>query len=145
LSEYPRDIFAKVYLIFAAIGIALAIYHAYDEITQNFDSCNISSTVSCGGVFESGITSIFGVPFYVLGLVWFPLALLLGFFAVKRVYTTTRLNPMILLPFLMVGNLFTLYLWYLELGVIGIICPVCVSLYVINYALTVLAAKALIL
>ena len=145
MSEYPRDIFAKAYLILAGIGIAVAIYHSYDELTQNFNSCNLSSTVSCEGVFESGYTSIFGVPFYVLGLMWFPLALMLGFFAVKKVYTTTRLNAMILLPFLMIGNLFTLYLWYLELGVIGIICPVCVSLYIINYALTALAVKALIL
>jgi len=38
----------------------------------------------------------------------------------------------------MVGNVFTVYLWYLELAVIHIICPLCVSLYAVNYALTLI-------
>jgi uncharacterized membrane protein len=42
----------------------------------------------------------------------------------------------ILLMFLMVGNIFTIYLWYLELAVIDAVCPVCLSLYIVNYALT---------
>ncbi|MHB8565474.1 MAG: vitamin K epoxide reductase family protein [Nitrososphaerales archaeon] len=145
MSVFERDSISKIYLILAGIGIAVAIYHAYDELTQNFNSCNINSQVSCEGVFESGHTAIFGVPFYVLGLIWFPLAFILGVFAVQKVQTKTRLNPIILLPFLMIGNIFTLYLWYLELGVIGIICPVCVSLYIINYAMTALVAKTLLL
>jgi uncharacterized membrane protein len=41
-----------------------------------------------------------------------------------------------MVPILMVGNVFTLYLWYLELGVIHALCPVCVSLYVLNYLMT---------
>lgn len=44
----------------------------------------------------------------------------------------------------MIGNIFTIYLWYLELGVIGIICPVCVSMYVINYAMTALALRVVV-
>ncbi len=38
----------------------------------------------------------------------------------------------------MIGNIFTAYLWYLELVVIRIICPLCVSLYAVNYALTLI-------
>jgi len=144
-SSFGRDNISKVYIVLAGLGIADAIYHSYDELTQNFTSCNINSRVSCEGVFESGHTSVFGIPFYVLGLVWFPLALILGIFAVQEVKTRTTLNPVVLLPFLMVGNIFTIYLWYIELGVIGIICPVCVSLYVINYAMTGLVAKTLFL
>jgi uncharacterized membrane protein len=51
----------------------------------------------------------------------------------------------VLMLFLMIGNLFTVYLWYLELGVIHLICPVCVSLYVVNYALTGVVLWAIIL
>jgi uncharacterized membrane protein len=133
---------SKAYLILSVAGIADAIYHAYDELTYTFNSCNINSKLSCGGVFESGHTSIFGVPFYVTGLIWFPLALAIGlyFTQVKR----TDINGKVLVPFLMIGNLFTIYLWYVELGVIGIICPVCVSLYIINYVMTGLAAKTLV-
>lgn len=126
------------FFVLLLAGLVLAIYHAFEELTRQFSPiCNAGQKVSCGGVFESGHTSIFGIPFYVTGLVWFPLLL------VVFLYTTRSLrNPIngtIFVPLLMVGNAFTLYLWYVELGVIGIICPICVSLYVINYALTILA------
>lgn len=85
-------------------------------------------------MFQSGHTSLFGIPFYVLGLVWFPLVLILGFASTR--FGRVPLAGEILLPLLMVGNIFTAYLWYLELAVIGIVCPLCVSLYVVNYALT---------
>lgn len=136
---------SKAYLLLSVLGIAVAIYHAYDELTQNFNSCNISSQFSCGGVFETGHTSIFGVPFYVTGLVWFPLALLLGlyFTVVKK----SDINGKIFVPFLMIGNLFTIYLWYVDIAIVWpavhAVCPVCVSLYIINYAMTILAAKSL--
>ncbi|MGI0086010.1 MAG: vitamin K epoxide reductase family protein [Nitrososphaerales archaeon] len=135
---------AKAYLALSGLGVAIAIYHSYDELTASFSSCNVSSKISCGGVFESGHTSLFGVPFYVLGLVWFPLVLVLGIVAAQRVGSSQVLNGGILLTFLMIGNIFTIYLWYLELVVIGIVCPVCVSLYLINYALTGLALWALL-
>ncbi len=126
-------------MIIALVGIFVALYHAYDELTAynapGTGACNISQKVSCSGVFESHLTSIFGVPFYVLGLFWFPLILVLGgFFSAWG--RKGLVNGNLLLLILMVGNIFTLYLWYLEIGVIGIICPVCVSLYIINYVLT---------
>ncbi len=136
------EILTKAYLAISALGIGLAIYTANEYLTQNFSTCSINPQVSCGGVFQSGHTSIFGIPFYVLGLVWFPLLLAMGL-------VTTRLgkNPLnaeVLLPLLMVGNIFTLYLWYLEIAVIGIVCPLCVSLYAINYSLTIIILLSLL-
>ncbi len=135
---------AIAFISLSAVGIADAIYHSVEEITQSFNSCNINSQVSCGSVFESGHTSLFGVPFYVLGLIWFPLALVLGILTLEHAGNRSMLNGYILFPFLMIGNLFTIYLWYIELGVIGAICPVCVSLYAINYAMTGVAIKSLL-
>jgi len=130
------DNLAKAYLGLSAVGIAVAVYHAYEEVTQNFNSCNISHGVSCGNVFASGYVSIFGVPFYVLGLVWFPAMLLIGLWLARA----RGMKGEILLPVLMIGNVFTIYLWYLELVRIGAICPVCVTLYIINYAMTLVCA-----
>ena len=134
---------AKIYLGLSVAGLADAIYHAYDEITENFGQCNISHAISCGGVFESGHTSIFGVPFFVLGLIWFPLAIILGLYSFNQGGSDSTFSGKILLPFVLIGDIFTLYLWYVELGVIGIVCPVCVSIYVFNYLMTILAAKML--
>ncbi|HZW57648.1 MAG TPA: vitamin K epoxide reductase family protein [Nitrososphaerales archaeon] len=143
-AALKRDLVLKSYLVLAAIGIAVSIFHAWNELTASFQYCNVNPQVSCLSVFESGQTSLFGIPYYVFGLVWFPLALILGFLAVNKMPYGITLNGSIILPFLMIGNLFTVFLWYLELGVIGAICPVCVTLYVINYAMTGLAVRSIL-
>jgi len=129
------------YLIVAAAGIGLAIYVAIDYLTQNFNSCNINQAFNCGGVYQSGHTSIFGIPFYAMGLAWFPAIFAIGLLTSR--FGKKPVNSEILLPVLMVGNIFTGYLWYLELAVIHIVCPLCVSLYVVNYVLTTIVIIAL--
>ena len=126
-----------VYLAVAAAGIGVAIYVTIDYLTQNFNSCNINQVFNCGGVYQSGHTSLFGIPFYVMGIAWFPALFGIGFLTSR--FGRQPVNSEILLPILMVGNIFTAYLWYLELAVIHIICLLCVSLYFVNYALTLIA------
>jgi len=142
------DRISKAFVVLAAIGIVVAIYHGYDEVT-NYSApgtgvCNVNTVVSCLSVFQSGYTKFppgpYGVSMFVYGLVWFPLMVFLGMWFGKRGGT---LNGEILVPVLMVGNLFTIYLWYLEIAVIHAYCPVCISLYVLNYAMTGLAARQL--
>lgn len=127
---------SAAYLITSAAGIGLAYYTAYEYITGGISHsvCTISQTVSCAGVAASGYTSLFGIPFWAAGVVWFPLAFAIGMVTSKR--GKQPVNSELLLPLLMVGNIFTIYLWYLELAVIHIICPFCVGLYVVNYILT---------
>jgi uncharacterized membrane protein len=143
------DRLSKAFVILAAVGIAVAIYHGYDEITSytgpGSTICNINNFWSCGNVFASGDTTFppgpFGLPLYIYGLVWFPLLLYLGLRSGRNAGT---LNGELLVPILMVGNVFTLYLWYQELGVIHALCPVCISMYVLNYLMTILATKKLV-
>ncbi|MDG6949730.1 MAG: hypothetical protein JRM77_07795 [Nitrososphaerota archaeon] len=143
------DRLTKGFVALAAVGVAVAIFHAYDEITA-FSAplstvCNINAFFSCGSVFASGDVTFppgpYGVPLYVYGLVWFPLMVALGLW-----YGRTRgsLDGEVMVPALMVGNLFTLYLWYLELGVIHAVCPVCMTMYFLNYAMTGLALRRLL-
>jgi len=124
-------------IIFSAIcaaAIVDSIYLANEYLSQNFNSCSLNDYFSCGTVAHSGYTSLFGIPFWVMGPAWFSLVLVVGLLLSKE----------ILILLLTVGDLFTVYLWYLELGVIHAICPVCVSLYVFNYALTALIAIYLV-
>lgn len=132
----------KAYFLVAAVGVAIAIYVANDYLTATFQGCYINQQFSCEGVFQSGHTSAFGIPFYVTGLVWFPLLIAVGLLTTKL--GKEPLSGEILLPLLMVGNVFTIYLWYLELVVIRVICPLCVSLYIVNYALTVMVLRSVI-
>jgi uncharacterized membrane protein len=129
------------------MGIAVAFNHAYDEITFTFNSCNLSPSLSCGTVIGSGYTTFpppgvvpglhDGISFWVYGIIWFPLCLLVGLWAIRK-----HGSPIgsVLAPFLMVGNIFTLYPWYIEIRLLGgEYCPICVSMYVINYILTFVA------
>jgi uncharacterized membrane protein len=139
-----ENLLSKTFIVISALGIVDAIVTAIEYISDGkiIGHCTISTKVSCITVINSGHTSIAGIPFWVTGLIWFPLMLILGIVLTKG--GTWRLRGDILLPILMIGNLFTLYLWYLELGVIGAICPYCVSLYIVNYVLTGLVIYDLI-
>lgn len=118
-----------VILTLSVAGLAVAIIHALQEhLYIPPKICTINSKFNCGGLFNSGYTAIQGVPFWLLGLIWFSMLIPVGFLLANRWN--------ILVPVLMIGNLFTLYLWNIEINIVGIICPVCVSLYCINYAIT---------
>jgi len=119
------------------MGIAVAFYHAYDEITYSFSACTLSKAFSCGAVFGGGYTTVLGVDFWVYGVVWFPVCVLVGLWAIRKYG-----SPLgsVVAPFLMIGNIFTLYPWYIEIKLLGgHYCPVCISLYCINYLLTFVA------
>lgn len=125
------------------MGIAIAIYHSYGEITYtvlNSGGCNLTKQLSCGSVFASGYTSFLGVSFWVYGVVWFPFCLALGLWSIRKYGGPNR---SILVPILMVGNIFTLYPWDIEIKILGgLYCPVCVSMYVVNYIMTFVALSA---
>lgn len=128
---------SRAFIALSVMGIAVAIYHAYGELTFTLTSCSLSQAFSCQAVFQSGYTTVLGVDFWVYGVVWFPLCLLVGLWAINRYG-----SPLgsVVAPFLMVGNIFTLYPWYIEINLLGgVYCLVCISLYVINYLLTFVA------
>ncbi len=128
------------------MGIAVAFYHAYGEFTFTLDACSLSKALNCQAVFASGYTSfppagsIPGLPaigFWVYGVVWFPLCVVVGLWAIRKYGTPSRSA---LVRFLMIGNIFTLYPWDIEIRILGgTYCPVCISMYVINYVLTFVA------
>jgi len=143
------DNLSKFFVATAAVGIPDALYHAYGEITAysapGSGVCNINSFLSCGSVFTSGYTKFppnWGVSMWVYGVIWFPLMLVLGLWFARG---GGSIRGEALVPLLMVGNIFTIYLWYLELGVIHAVCPLCVSLYAFNYVLTAFVARYLFL
>jgi uncharacterized membrane protein len=146
------DRLSRAFVALSIVGLAIAIYHGYDEATAytgpGSNACSVfsgaSPFLSCTSVFASGYATLpphaNGLPLYVLGLAWFPLMALLGARFGRR---EGGLNAEVMFPLLMVGNIFTLYLWYVELAVIHALCPICVGMYLVNYAMTGLALKAL--
>jgi hypothetical protein len=112
------------FILLSVAGVGEAFYHAWEEkaFTTNWFSVNFSS-----------YASLMGIPYWVFGIVWFPLVLILALYGTRLGRAT--LDPRWLV-FLTVGNLFTGYLWYLDLIVINAVTPTYVGLYLTNYALT---------
>lgn len=148
------DRLTRVFLVLASAGLAVAIYHGYDEISAytgpGSNACNIftglNPFLSCTTVFASGYATLpphdpHGIPLYVFGLVWFSLMIGLGVWFGRK---GGHLNGEVVVPLLMVGNIFTLYLLYIELGVIHALCPICAVMYVLNYAMTGIGFKVLL-
>jgi uncharacterized membrane protein len=113
-----------LFIAVAAVGVAEALYHAWLE---NAFVTNIFV------VNYAPFASFFGVPYWLFGVVWFPVILVIGLWSTRL--GTARLNQG-LLALLTVGNLFTVYLWYLDLLVVRAYTIVYVVLYVTNYVLT---------
>jgi len=115
---------SKAFIVVSAVGIVAALYHASLEgaFTTNF-----------AAVSYAPFASFFGVPYWVFGVVWFPLVLVLGLWTSTLGTVALRKDLLILLT---IGNVFTGYLWYLDLVVIRAFTALYVALYAINYVLT---------
>jgi len=114
------------FIFLSAVGVAEALYHAWLE---NAFATNQSL------VTYSPYASFFGVPYWVFGVVWFPLVLVLALWATRVGRKKLRKDLLVILS---IGNLFTLYLWWVDLLIIGTFNAAYVGLYVTNYALTAL-------
>jgi uncharacterized membrane protein len=114
------------FLAIAVVGILEAFYHAWLEgaFTTNYSKVSFS-----------GYAAFFGVPYWVFGVVWFPLILVVGLLATKAGRVGLNEELLILLT---VGNIFTGYLWYLDLVIIRAFTALYVALYATNYVLTAL-------
>ncbi|MDG6976025.1 MAG: hypothetical protein JRN27_08045 [Nitrososphaerota archaeon] len=115
---------SSVFIFLSAVGVGEAFYHAWLEnaFTTNWLLVKFAP-----------YGSFFGVPYWAFGVVWFPLVFVVALW-------TTRLGREALkwqlLLFLTVGNVFTGYLWFVDLLVANSFNAAYVGLYATNYALT---------
>ena len=126
-KEAPPQVSRNLAWAFIAVsvwGVILAAYHAWSEK---------AFTTNTFAVNYAPYASFYGVPYWLFGVVWFPLVLIVGLWSTNL--GRSKLN-MQLLAFLTVGNLFTGYLWYLDIIVIKVFTLTYAALYFTNYALT---------
>lgn len=128
------------FLALSAAGFIVAILLSYEYLTANFTACYVNDFFSCGAVANSPYSKLFGIPMYLFGLVWFPLLFVLGGYYSS--FGSKDMDVFVIFPLLILGDIFTIYLWYDQLVLIGRVCPLCTTLYFINYALTGIAIIA---
>ena len=120
-------------LIVVIAGLGLSLYAAYESLNPDSQSgCSIQGTpISCAKIDQSHHTTTFGVQDYDIGIAGFAVLLVLDI----ALYATWR--PELLKAFVVVSGLglaAALYLLYVEVAVIGGLCPVCFSTYVMDGA-----------
>ncbi|XP_066485335.1 vitamin K epoxide reductase complex subunit 1 [Tiliqua scincoides] len=141
-------------LLLCALGLALSVYAFHVETSKERDAsyraaCDINSAVSCSRVFTSrwgcgfglvagllGPHSVFNQPNSIFGIAFYILQIFLGF-------SSSGLAAITLLGSSMVSIVGSLYLAYILFSVLHDFCVVCVSTYVLNFALLFLNYKRL--
>ena len=119
-----QGIASKVFIALSVVGTGEAFYHA------SLEKAFVSNIFA---VRYSTFASLFGVPYWIFGVVWFPLILLVGLWRTRLGRTPLNKELLVLLT---IGNMFTGYLWYLDMIVVKAYNPLYIALYATNYALT---------
>ncbi|KAK9883856.1 hypothetical protein WA026_002054 [Henosepilachna vigintioctopunctata] len=149
MSESRRlSIINTSLFLLSGVGLVLSIYGYYVEfkLEQEEDYtalCDINEHVSCTKVFKStyakgfGISSeesIFNVPNSLYGIPFYSLLAVLS-------YSSSLTINKILISNVTVANCLTPYLAYLLTFVLHDVCIVCISIYIVNALLLLMAFK----
>lgn len=122
----------------ATIGFLLSAYGVYHHrlvqaLGKSGAFCNISATVNCDAMALSAYSRFLSVPWGVWGMGYFLAVILLLGFSFKRL--GNRQEHLLAFGFLVViGWLVSAILGFISYKYIGVICLLCLSIYVVNLA-----------
>lgn len=112
---------AKIYFwikILAVIGLLLGSFLMWEQISRPaWQPCNINATVNCDAVISGEVAKTLGIPTPLYGLVGYTLILIGAFLKNKK----------LILGMAGFGLIFCLYIAYIELFRLKVICPVCIG------------------
>lgn len=116
--------------VFAVVGLGVAGYLAYIEITHVEAICG--PVGDCNAVQSSPYAQIFGIPIALLGIINYLVVLVLWAMYKFTGQPLTNLSLLGLLALTFLGTLFSIYLTLLEIFVINAVCIWCISSAIIT-------------
>ncbi|MHB1435358.1 MAG: vitamin K epoxide reductase family protein [Thermoplasmata archaeon] len=118
-------------ILSAALGLVISFFAAAEFVDASLRQlCQINSFFSCATVDVSGRTTTLGVPDYLWGIGGFVVILALGLLADRFPFDPRY--RWALLGVTTLGVAFAGYFLYVELALIGALCVVCASAYVMG-------------
>lgn len=112
----------QVVKILSIIGIIIAVYLLYAQISQtSFRPCTINETINCDAVISGPVSKTLGIPTPLYGLIGY----IVIFFAAKFK------KNLLILSMSAFGLVFCLYIAYVEIFRLGVICPLCIGCQII--------------
>lgn len=112
---------SRLYLfikIVAVGGLLLAVYLLWQQFFRPaFQPCYVNSFINCDAVISGPVAKTFGIPTPLYGLIGYLVILFAAF--VK--------NNRLLLATASFGLIFCLWIGYIELFQLKVICPICIT------------------
>jgi uncharacterized membrane protein len=126
-------------LVVCVLGLLVAAYLTFEHYTESTTlACSESATINCLKVTTSPYADVFGIPFAVLGVVYFAGMGLLCLPAAWR--RPGRPLRALRVAGAVVGVLTALYLVWVELFRLDAICLYCTGVHVLTFVLFVVVA-----
>ncbi len=123
--EHRSVIFRRISIGLAILGILIAGYLTWIHYSRSAIYC-VGGSAGCDIVQQSRYSNIGGVPVALIGLVGY--LAILGIFLLEEIRgPLSESGPLLVFAFSLIGTLYSAYLTYLELFVIGAICQYCVT------------------
>jgi uncharacterized membrane protein len=131
-----RALHRLLFLLLLA-GLAASVYAAIEVLVPAAaNACTVNALFSCSAVDQSGLTSIGPIPDWVIGVAGFGLMLAIDL-PLQRTYTPRLLDAILLLS--VAGLAVAAYLSYVEIFLIHALCPVCLSTYILDAGVLLVA------
>lgn len=106
----------KAIYLLSGFGILLASYLLYSFLFHPaFQPCSINATVNCDAVIKGEVSTLFGIPTALYGLLGYVMIFFAALFKQKK----------LILGVSLFGLLFCLRITIIELFFIKVYCPVC--------------------
>lgn len=129
---FAKENIWRMVLALSILGILLATYLFYNFLTKPaVESCYINSVINCDAVTKGSLSTLFGIPVSLIGLIGYIVIL---FSAVLK-------NSKLILSMSSFGMIFCLYITIQEVFVLKVICPVCLACQLVMLSVFVLSLK----
>lgn len=129
-------------IVLAILGVFVAGYMTWAEVTGNETVCANTGSIDCAAVQESAYAKTLGIPVAVMGLVGY-LAILGVLMLEDRVEILAAYGRTLVVAMALFGVMFQTYLTYVEAAVLEKWCQWCVASFVIITALLIVGALRL--
>ena len=120
----------KALIVLSVLGILLATYLFYNFLAKPlFESCYFNSRINCDAVTKGSLSTLFGIPVPLIGL--------LGYITI--LFSSVFKKKLLVLGMSTFGMVFCLFITYQEIFILKVICPVCLTCQLVMLVVFILS------
>lgn len=132
MKELRSKQFYKIIVNLALFGMLLSLYLVWQQFGQpTIKPCSINATINCEAVINGPVSKTFGIPTPFIGLTGYIIILLSALLKRKNILLVTTTG----------GLAFCLWLAFVELVQLKVVCPVCIMCQITMLAIFIFALK----